>query len=284
MNNPNSPAELHTYWNERGRARINYRGNFYYTITPLPYYIGRKEKLLQIIKKELELISHTKNKISLLDFGCGDGEYSHWIKKNFPDYEIFGCDLSSSMIDRAIQNVTPNQIEPNFKESDSTIPFTKIFDVILVIAVFAHVLDNEILSNISKDIFSHLHASGKVILFESVGLNPRKGNTWIRRKEIFYEQLFHDLGLKLERKYTVSYPFYTILDRYVSRTFRIYFKFLLKIIPEHLKYRRIITAKSENLNNSRFFLLISEVIFHISKLFNRFFTPVDGNTLFIFTK
>jgi 2-polyprenyl-3-methyl-5-hydroxy-6-metoxy-1,4-benzoquinol methylase len=59
------------YWNMRADNSYKYKGECFYTLTPIPYYYSRRRILLKLLGREIKKI----NKGKILDFGCGDGFY-----------------------------------------------------------------------------------------------------------------------------------------------------------------------------------------------------------------
>ena len=59
------------YWNDRANKTYRYKGEEFYTITPIPYYYKRRKAILSFLAKCI-----LENKAeSVCDYGCGDGEY-----------------------------------------------------------------------------------------------------------------------------------------------------------------------------------------------------------------
>ena len=82
------------YWDRRGELRVKYRGEWFYTITPLPYYFQRRALVLKLLKQALE----RKNIQRICDYGCGDGYYAEHLKGCFPEIEIDGYDISPVLL------------------------------------------------------------------------------------------------------------------------------------------------------------------------------------------
>lgn len=253
---------LNEYWNLRASNEVRYKGEYFYTVTALPLYFQRRKVLLSEFKK---ILSNESKHISVLDFGCGDGYYAIWMKKNFPDANIKACDLSSAMINSAKEKASGLNID--FKTADSTIPFDQQFDLIITVAVLAHIMDNNILNKIADNLTHHLKPGGKLIIFEMTADIPRKGNTWNRRSESDYLKIFKDINL--ESKKLVAYPFFQKADVYLRKTFS-------------LMARIGLCKKYTNLNQSKLYLTIAKLMMKISYLIK--LKPKEGNTLFVFRK
>lgn len=63
------------YWEERGENIKRYKGKEFYTVTPFPFYVYRRNRILEILKG----IDVEGKRI--LDLGCGDGYYSRYLIK-----------------------------------------------------------------------------------------------------------------------------------------------------------------------------------------------------------
>lgn len=80
-----------------------------------------------------------ENVNSIADFGCGTGHLLYFIKKLYPEKELFGSDFSQSAVDYAkkyIPNVNFEVIDiydyiPNFSEKFDLIFFTEVLEHLL---------------------------------------------------------------------------------------------------------------------------------------------------------
>jgi len=257
--------EKEKYWEKRGREGYLYRNEYFYTITPIGFYYKRREILLEKIENEL---AKFKSNANVLDFGCGDGFYSFYFKKKFPGFNFFGCDISNAMISKAKQLADEKQIDCCFKQSDSKIPFDKKFDFVIIIAVFAHVLEQKTLSKIVKNIYECLSPKGKVVLFECTSKRSRRGKTWHRRSTEYYRELFIKNNFKTTTENLISFPFYNWVGRPI-----------LYIITYIIFGGNFIRA-----NSNKHYQKLTEIIINVSNKFNSLFKSNDGNTFFIFEK
>lgn len=75
-----------------------------------------------------------------LEFGCGGGKFSESVKKFFPKFEIYGCDISKTAINFARQ-VSGGNV--NYRVIDGVnLPYdSNFFDVCAAIGVLEHVPD-----------------------------------------------------------------------------------------------------------------------------------------------
>jgi len=256
-----SEKTIHDYWQERASNLIYYQGEYYYTITSLPFYIKRREEMLVLLKKEMQSILCNIMEPNILDFGCGDGQYSILIKKQHPQCKVYGCDLSANMVKLACSNANHEDIEIQFKVSDSKIPFNEMFDLIFVNAVLAHI-DESLLDDIVVDFATHLRSGGAVIVFEQTASIPRYGDTWNRRTEKFYEDLFKRNGFELTKKILISHPCYNWWER---------------------RLRKYLFRHRTNPNKSALYLYLCEMLMKLSYRYDkRQKCASEGNSFFVF--
>lgn len=272
------------YWNERAKSKIFYKNEYFYTVTSLPFYIKRRELLLCHLEKEISLLNNENKNISILDFGCGDGYYSLSLKKKFPYTDVKGCDLSESMIESAKINSKESGFTINYLVANSVIPFQEKFDIIIIIAVLAHVLEDSLLVTIVTDISNHLRTGGSVIIFEATANIPRKGTTWSRRIPGFYENLFSRQGFSLKEHTLVSFPFFSRMDWFISKIIRLVLSIASKFLSEKSHIQEKITVVRSNLNKIFIYLLLSEILISVSKFLDPFFSASEGNSFMIFRK
>lgn len=111
-----------------------------------------------------------KDKIRILEVGCGDGKLAEYINKYFENYDYIGLDISSEEIkiakDKNIKNT-------NFIAYDGyAFPFEKdSFDIIILAQVLHHIgWDNH--NNILSQCYKVLDKEGNLFIFEHNPINP----------------------------------------------------------------------------------------------------------------
>jgi ubiquinone/menaquinone biosynthesis C-methylase UbiE len=122
--------------------------------------------------KVLELLKFEKSNDSMriLDFGCGDGNSSKFIRKYFIYSEINGIDVSEQSISEANQKKIENTIFQSF--NGVKIPFEdNQFDVIFTSMVFHHI-EHNLHENILNEIRRVLKPGGRFYNFEHNPNNP----------------------------------------------------------------------------------------------------------------
>lgn len=196
------------YWEQRAKNIRKYKGEEFYTITELPFYIYRRNQTLEILDG-----FNVKGK-RILEIGCGDGYYSRYLKKR--GAEVVGVDISNNMI---------NLAKKNAKKENLDIPFYKIegehlefedkffdFDIVLTVTVLQHILDENILNHLLSEVSRVLvGGGGQMIIFERVTTRTRKGPTWIVRKTNEYINMLKEHNLTLDFHFVISSPFYRIM-------------------------------------------------------------------------
>jgi len=254
------------YWNQRGKDSYIYKKEIFYTITPIVYYYNRRKKLLKYLSESLQIY---ENGINVLDFGCGDGWYLNYLHKKVPSNYYDGCDVSSTMVNRANEN----NKEITIKEcNDSIIPFRKKYKVIYSIAVLAHITNTEQFKDVLKAIYNSLAEGGRFIFFEQISNIERQGENWIRRSENDYISILESEGFKFIKKKYIVFYFFMLFE----------WNFLDKI------RKRMKGSDTENriaINHNKCIVFLSEVVMLINKLFPFFSKKkLTGNTFFIFEK
>ncbi|MCB9334554.1 MAG: class I SAM-dependent methyltransferase [Flavobacteriales bacterium] len=122
--------------------------------------------------KIVELISEENRheKLTILDFGCGDGNSSVYLRKHFSNSQIFGVDVSEKSIEQANLKQLPNVSFSSF--NGSMLPYEdESFDVVFTSMVFHHInhgLHQQILLEINRV----LKKGGRFYNFEHNPNNP----------------------------------------------------------------------------------------------------------------
>ena len=108
---------------------------------------------------------------SVLDIGCGAGNYSVKLAQKKPAIDFTLVDLSQAMLDRAQERVgavTQGKVDTykgDFCEADFG---TKQFDVIIATAVLHHLRDDEDWETAFSKLFSLLKKGGSIWIFDLV--------------------------------------------------------------------------------------------------------------------
>jgi SAM-dependent methyltransferase len=227
-------------WEERGKNFYLYKGEYFYTITPIPNYYRRRSLCIEIIKPYIM----TPNTNAICDFGCGDGYYIKELKKYNSSAIWYGIDISSTMLQRAQKNA-PDAL---FLQSEMIGNVDIKFDLIYSIAVFAHILSDEEVSRIFKSAFSNLKDDALFIIFEQIAPKPYIGSTFIKRSVAQYKELAKKVGLEAIDSKVISFPAHQFFERRIAK---LWYKYLTK--NENDQARRI------EANKSTLFRLLSSI-------------------------
>lgn len=194
------------YWEQRAKNIRKYKGEEFYTITEIPFYVYRRNRILEILNG----ISVEGKRI--LDFGCGDGYYSRYLKKR--GAEVIGVDISSGMVNLAKENAKKDDLEiPFYKMEGEHLEFEdNSFDIVLTVAVLQHIINESILNHLVSEVSRVLVGGGEVIIFERVATPMRKGSTWIKRDADEYIDIFKVANLILDSHFIISSPFYDLMS------------------------------------------------------------------------
>lgn len=122
--------------------------------------------------KILQLLTHEAGSaaLSILDFGCGDGNSSVYIRKHFPNSKIFGTDVSQESVELAAEKGIQ---DAKFSAFDGeTLPYEDgAFDVVFTSMVFHHI-DHDRHAAMVREIYRVTKPSGRFYNFEHNPYNP----------------------------------------------------------------------------------------------------------------
>lgn len=198
-------------WDRRESLAIKYKGQSFYTITPLPYYLKRRRKLLDLIENDI------KNSKNVLDLGCGDGWYLNYFEKLLePSVCFTGIDVSPNMI-RSAQELNPKM---SFHLCDDKVPdILGIFDYIYTVSVFAHVGD-DVLDTLVASCNLHLEKGGRLTLFEQCAPLRTSGESYIRRTYTEYCEVLRKNDFEIDKSFLIDFSAHRWFERNVTK--RIY--------------------------------------------------------------
>ncbi len=114
---------------------------------------------------------YSNGNLNILDFGCGGGFSDRFLRKYFPNSQIFGCDVSKESLSVAREN---NGADSNCHYAVyglEQIPFNERFDLIFAAGVFHHIPRDQQLKTL-KLLRSTLKLNGRLFVFELNPLNP----------------------------------------------------------------------------------------------------------------
>lgn len=163
--------------------------------------------------KVLELLKFEKSDahLKILDFGCGDGNSSVFIKKHFPNINISGVDVSEKSIDIANNRCLS---ECKFSAYDGRqLPYSdNHFDIIFTSMVFHHI-NPKLHKEILEEIFRVLRKGGRFYNFEHNPYNPltRKavGDCEYDKNAILLKPSYNN-NITLEAGFSVKNLHYTL--------------------------------------------------------------------------
>ncbi len=198
-------------WDERAKQGNYYKGEKFYTITPLPYYLKRREIMLGLARNEM------KNAHSIMDFGCGDGWYLTYFSRQPDDKSgrIFsGLDISQEMVKRA------KAINPKMRiyVSSTGIRPKERYDLIYTFATLAHIGEDSITA-VFANIAESLESKGRFMLFEQTAPHTYAGSSFIRRTINDYTRLGNESGLKLKKSYLLRFRAHAFFERHIAKRY-----------------------------------------------------------------
>ncbi len=149
----------------------------------------------------------------ILEYGCGIGRNITFLKKYFPDADVYGCDISKKSLDIAAgSNKDCGFFEIN---NDNLALHNESVDLIFISCVFHHI-EPALRADAMRNVNKLLKKGGNVFFFEHNPYNPvtrRIVNTcpWdtdaILLKPCESKGLFNTPGLKIDKfRYTLFFP------------------------------------------------------------------------------
>lgn len=231
--------KTHQNWEERANLGNFYQGENFYTITPLPLYIKRREILLNLLTP---YVSKAK---TICDLGCGDGWYMHYFQTQFKETKVFtGIDASKNMLVKArLLNPTVFLYQSNTGLSTEGSQFQLIY----TIAMLAHI-DDKSLKTIAQSVFQNLDNKGNYVIFEQVAPNNYTGKSFVRRTIGEYENIFQQVGFEVEQKTLVRFRFHQFFEKNIAKY---YYKFFCEGKDDY--------EKRINANSHLLFILMSKL-------------------------
>lgn len=170
-------------------------------------YEDHMKNTVKSFDKYYELISHpmkyTKERISILDLGCGTGLEIEYILKKAPNAEITCIDLSKGMLNILEKKYKDNKNQINIiNESYLEYPFNKCkYDYIFSVMTMHHFLYDEKL-NLYKKIKQSLKTNGMYIEGDYV-VDEEHEEFCLERREALLKDIKYDKS----KIYHIDIPF-----------------------------------------------------------------------------
>lgn len=251
---------MQTDWDKRASLFTEYKGEKFYTITPIPYYHARRgiiiQSLIDEIRNQIKTTGQTDRQsrpLSICDFGCGDGIYIHLLHNAVNSCIFHGVDLSPEMIELSKNNT--EGVSATFEVSENGIQEDHIFDIIYSSAIFAHVQD-ETMAQLFLNIANHCSSEGLFIICEQVSPFRYGGETFTRRTCEEYIQMAEQVGFRVCNNFVIDFPIHRILfERKIQKHF-----------VSHIQKKNNL-SKSEvlvSLNRNRLYRLLSHMCVTLS--------------------
>ena len=123
------------------------------------------------LKEEVKKYTNPENELKILDFGCGIGLVTQYLRKHFPNSTLYACDYSKKSIEKCMErnkNIQNLHIMPT---NGSDIPFAEKFDIIFIANVVRHISrPNQKI--IFDNLYNSLAENGRIMMYEFNPLNP----------------------------------------------------------------------------------------------------------------
>ena len=156
------------------------------------------------IKEIHRILSKRKIKLpsSILDFGCGIGNVDPYIRKYFPESQIYGVDISKESIEIAKEkqkalNIHYEPLDENWKAFDANEEslLKKTFDLVFAANVFHHVPREEHKAVLAY-IGAHMDYNSLLFIFDFNPFNPAS------------RAVFNKFDRAVDRNANLIYPHY----------------------------------------------------------------------------
>jgi SAM-dependent methyltransferase len=153
-----------TMWDERAVADVNFNS----VISPSDRS-GLKTEYVDLVDRRLIVpeLEQLPAGAKVLDFGCGVGRLAQW--PEFDRLRYYGVDRSEKMVQSA-REYSARKPNRHFSTYDgSTLPFESgLFDCIVAVWVIQHILEEERLGALVRELDRVLKPGGKIILIEQI--------------------------------------------------------------------------------------------------------------------
>ena len=123
------------------------------------------------LKFEAKKIFDINSNLNILDFGCGIGLSLPYLKKSFPNSNLYACDYSKKSVEMCILNNKNIQGLTVMPTNGIDLPYEEKFDIIFIANVMRHIPrtnQNTVLQNLK----SHLAEDGIILMYEFNPWNP----------------------------------------------------------------------------------------------------------------
>jgi SAM-dependent methyltransferase len=121
---------------------------------------------IEIVESEI-----SKMPVNILEFDCGTGRNSFFLKKRFPESNIFGCDISEKSIEIASKRNHAIQFKLILNPIDLISEYKDTFDCIFISNVFHHIPINEHQTWLDA-LYKITSKHGRIFIFEHNPYNP----------------------------------------------------------------------------------------------------------------
>ncbi|HEX8548051.1 MAG TPA: class I SAM-dependent methyltransferase [Cytophagaceae bacterium] len=158
----------------------------------------------------LELITESARRMNpkaktLLDVGCGAGNYTLKMLGKIPNLECTLVDLSQAMISRAVERISPHTskkvkaIKSDIREANLA---HNCFDIVLAGAVLHHLRDDEDWKNVFEKLYAILKPGGCLMICDMVVQNDEIVTKYVWE---LYGQYLENLKDKEYREKVLAY-------------------------------------------------------------------------------
>lgn len=155
--------------------------------------------------------THASHRGTMLDFGCGTGDFSAAAASCFDSVDAF--DISDEVV-----NIARRRLRERSNVAFVSRPLARErYDTVLCITVLQHIVDEEDFRQILAELASSLKPGGLLLVLESVGLAGGTEGGYVKsRTEIDWMAAFVQAGLTVVRKDYFYNPLSRPTDEYLQ--------------------------------------------------------------------
>ncbi len=155
--------------------RLNQLNKQFYQTTAKQFADSRQyfwqgwDKLLPEIKK----LTENKDKIKVLDLGCGNGRFAQFLKENKVKFKYLGLDNNQALLDRTKTNLSGLEIDFELKKLDLVdlvnkeqlqTSFEQKFNLIVLFGVIHHIPSFDLRSKLINHLSQLLTKNGLLVI------------------------------------------------------------------------------------------------------------------------
>jgi SAM-dependent methyltransferase len=191
----------------------NFAGEYEKQLADDLKFFGEENSYFAEYKIRIVTENINKKPEKIIEYGCGIGRNIPFLKKYFPDADVYGCDISKKSLEIAAES---NSDCGFFEINDENLAkHYESADLIFISCVFHHI-EPSLRADAMSNVNNLLNKGGNVFFFEHNQYNPvtrRIVNTCVWDTDAILlkpgesKGLFNDSGFRIDKfRYTLFFP------------------------------------------------------------------------------